>query len=547
MLKVVEINPANISDDELAAVVAALAVVTEPQAAEESARKPQSGWKRAALLEGAGIQPRIRSIDQLVTLSVAFVIALATSLPVRAQPLNTSDVMPPPAPARNAPVSLIAGSRPLLPGSPSTVVQPIAPVGFSAAAQPVAPTVTGGALRIRVALQLDAAQSSIALPDGGVIRDATTGDTIAELPAQSLWRITSDAPGGFSRLCFDGTLFNAANSDTKLAIADRAYKPVAFYANGATVPQELRSLPPSAPPRFALPTQSRSYAIVPSTADGTVAVAGKLFRGALLLQPNLKSKTNGFDVINNLELEDYLLSVVPSEMPSGWPLEALKAQAIAARSYAIANLSKHGNDGYDMKATVEDQAYAGVSAEHAESTQAVQETRGLVLEYDGKPISAFFHSSSGGYTELAQNVWSRPVPYLKAVPDYDDAAPNFSWTRSLNVGAAEQALAKSGKDVGALLTLTPVMRGVSPRVRYLMASGTNGTFFISGEEARKLFSLPSTVFNVGGAPDSYVFAGRGYGHGLGMSQWGAKRLAEAGWAAPDILSYYYKDVTVNQF
>jgi stage II sporulation protein D len=525
MLKVVEIKPANISDDELAAVMAALAIVTQPQPLIAEQPKRESGWKRAARLEGTGRKPRINSIEQLVTLSVAFVIAIATTLPVGAQGLNTSDVMPPTAPSPNA-------TNP----AAVNVVQALAPS-----------TPAGAPQRIRVALQLDTTTSNISLPDGGVVRDATTGDTIAELPPQSQWRIISDAPGGFTRLCFDGTVLNAANTNTKLAITDGAYTPVAYYSNGAAMPPELRALPPSAPPRFALPSQSRSYAIVPSTADGTVAVAGKLFRGALLLQPNAKSKTNGFDVINNLELEDYLLSVVPSEMPSGWPLEALKAQAIAARSYALANLGKHGSDGYDMKATVDDQAYSGVSAEHPESTQAVLETKGLVLEYGGKPISAFFHSCSGGYTELAENVWRRPVPYLKAVADYDDEAPNFAWTRSVNVTAAEQAFAKSGKDIGALLTLTPVMRGVSPRVRYLMASGTNGTFFISGEEARKLFNLPSTAFNVGGAPDSYVFAGRGYGHGLGMSQWGAKKLAESGWTAPDILSYYYKDVTVNQF
>jgi stage II sporulation protein D len=504
MLKVAEITPATISDDELAAVIAALAIYTEPKPMAQNKKGKTSGWKKAALLEGAG-KPRIDTLDKLVTLSVAIVIGLCSAMPAWSQE------MPPLAPEISKPVPIEQQKR------------------------------------VRVALVLDSIQTDISLPDGAVVRDATTGDTIAELPAQSQWQITSNAPGGFARICFDGKLLNAATSETKLALSDSSFKPVAYYNNTAPRAFDLRSLPPSAQPRFFLPSQQKSYVLVPAAQDGTFAVGGKLFRGTLLIQAHNGSKTNGIDLVNHVELEDYLFSVVPSEMPSRWPLEALKAQAIAARSYAVANLGKHAADGYDIKATIDDQAYAGVSAEHTESTQAVLETRGQVLQYDGKVISAYFHSASGGFTELAENVWSKPVPYLRAVADYDDDSPNFSWTRNFTVDAAEQAILKSGKNIGQLLSLTPVARGVSPRVHWLMASGTDRTVFISGEEARRIFALPSTAFNIGGTDGSYVFAGRGYGHGLGMSQWGAKKLAEAGWTAPDILSYYYKDVTVNQF
>jgi stage II sporulation protein D len=492
MLKVVHITPATISDDEMAAVMAALSICTEPQPQVVAPAKPAvSGWKKAALLEGTGKTERIRALDQIKALTVALIIGISCLLSII------------PAAAQSEP------------------------------------------MRIRVALMLDAVQADISLPDGAVIRDATTGDAIAEMPSQSQWQITTNAPGGFARICFDGTYLNAANTETKLAVVDSTYQPVAFYSGAR--PADLRPLPPSATPRFFLPSQGRSYVIVPNAEPGTFAIAGKLFRGALVLQPRTASKQNGIDLINHIELEEYLLSVVPSEMPSKWPLEALKAQAIAARSYAVANIGKHGSEGYDVKATVDDQAYAGVSAEHPETNQAVHETRGQVLMHEGKPVSAFFHSSSGGFTELSENVWSKPLPYLRAVADYDDESPHFEWTRNCAVSAAEQALAKAGRDVGQLLSITPVARGASPRVRLLMATGTNRTVFLTGEEARRFFGLPSTQFNVGYAPDSYVFAGRGNGHGLGMSQWGAKKLAEAGWTAPDILSYYYKDVTVNQF
>jgi stage II sporulation protein D len=237
---------------------------------------------------------------------------------------------------------------------------------------------------------------------------------------------------------------------------------------------------------------------------------------------------------------------VPSEMPSSWPLEALKAQSIAARSFALARCGRREADGYDVKATIEDQVYSGVGAESNNSNRAVAETCGQVLKHNGNVVTAFFHSASGGCTELSENVWSKPVPYLKAVPDYDDESPHFSWTRAFNVGDAEQALARHGKNIGKLLVIMPVARGVSPRVRWLMVVGTERTTFISGEIARKAFALPSSSFNVASADGSYIFAGRGFGHGLGMSQWGAKKLADAGYNADQILSHYYKDISIER-
>src|SRR5262249_55299463 len=142
-----------------------------------------------------------------------------------------------------------------------------------------------------------------------------------------------------------------------------------------------------------------------SAQDGVLAYNGKLVRGALSIQP--ASQGAGVNVVNYLDLEDYLLSVVPSEMPSGWPIEALKAQAISARSYAVSNLGKHGADGYDLKDNIEDQVYSGVKSEAESANLAVSSTQDLVLKYEGKPICAYFHSASGGGTETSENVWSK--------------------------------------------------------------------------------------------------------------------------------------------
>ncbi len=124
-------------------------------------------------------------------------------------------------------------------------------------------------------------------------------------------------------------------------------------------------------------------------------------------------------VINKVPLEDYLLGVVPSEMPYRWNIEAHKAQAIVARSYAIANLGKRGSHGYDLKDNAQDQVYKGVSAEKPQTSLAVQQTRNIVLTYNNKVIPAYYHASSGGKTKDASEVWVKNLPYIHAVNGYD--------------------------------------------------------------------------------------------------------------------------------
>ncbi len=142
---------------------------------------------------------------------------------------------------------------------------------------------------------------------------------------------------------------------------------------------------------------------------------GKWYRGNIIA----KLMSGGMTIINDISLESYILGVVPSEMPSKWNPEALKAQAIAARSYAIANLGKRGSKGYDLKDTPEDQAYGGASAETLETNQAVKSTQGEVLVYQNKVISAYYHASAGGHTRNAGEVWNRDLPYLASVPSFD--------------------------------------------------------------------------------------------------------------------------------
>ena len=148
---------------------------------------------------------------------------------------------------------------------------------------------------------------------------------------------------------------------------------------------------------------------------GFLATKRKWYRGDMAIY----NINNTLTVVNFLPLEEYLLGVVPSEMPSKWNLEAHKAQAIAARSYALANLNKRGSHGYDLKDTPADQAYGGASSETPRTTKAVLSTRGEVLTYDNKIIPAYYHASSGGKTQDAGNVWHHDLPYIQSVNGYD--------------------------------------------------------------------------------------------------------------------------------
>lgn len=284
------------------------------------------------------------------------------------------------------------------------------------------------------------------------------------------------------------------------------------------------------------------YLVLPKTKDGLLSYNGRVYRGAIWLKPVRAGAETSFQAINLVDLEDYLLSVVPSEMPTSWHIEAVKAQSIAARSYAVANYWKNEKDNYDVKDTTDDQVYLGVESETEAGNQACDETAGVVLKHNRKVISAFFHSTSGGATEVGENVWGKEIPYVQSVVDYDDNSPHFSWQRKCAVSQAEKAF---GLKTGSLLSIQPFWKVASNRVKQAAVVSLDNTTIVTGERLRQLFKLPSSNFNVSFEDDYYIFAGRGFGHGLGMSQYGAKTLAESGYNAAQILSYYYRDVSVE--
>lgn len=163
-------------------------------------------------------------------------------------------------------------------------------------------------------------------------------------------------------------------------------------------------------------TLDSDYIVIKPELNGFISVKHKWYRGEFIIQ----NKNGTLTVINKVDIEDYIRGVVPSEMPSSWNYEAHKAQAIAARSYALANLGKRASHGYDLKDTPEDQAYGGATAESSRTNKAVLETQGIVLIYNLKIIPAYYSASAGGQTSSSSDVWTKNLPYLKSVPSFDE-------------------------------------------------------------------------------------------------------------------------------
>ena len=283
--------------------------------------------------------------------------------------------------------------------------------------------------------------------------------------------------------------------------------------------------------------------------DEGLALDGRRYRGAL----ELRHRGAGLTAVNIVPVDDYLLSVVPEEMPTDWPAEALKAQSVAARSFALKSRGRHAAEGYDLCTTTHCQLYKGIASEKTASTAAVRATRGEVLTYGGQPIEALFHTDSGGMTESSEDVWGNPIPYLRAVRD--TPLGTMPWTKTMSTAALEQKLAAKGHNIGRLraIELSPLAVGraakdrtASGRVKAMTVTGTKGSVTLSGTAWRSLLGLKSTLFSAKLTKDSVTFTGFGAGHGLGISQWGAERLAEAGKSYADILHHYYTGVTLQR-
>ncbi|MEW6723686.1 MAG: SpoIID/LytB domain-containing protein [Bacillota bacterium] len=414
--------------------------------------------------------------------------------------------------------------------------------------------------------------------------------TMAALVAESAWLL------GATRLdlqrvgidCYEISKAVVATSAEGAAAGGPGivWRPVVTYYPypGADTILLLSAGAPSAPGKQAI---FRDVALI--------EVNGRPYRGRAELSLTAQGRLT---VINRLGVEEYLLGVVPGEMPSSWPLEALKAQAVAARTYALIQLGRHGNAGYDVCPTVHCQMYLGVHGERASTSEAVRATRGVVATYGGRLIDAVYHSHAGGQTDDVSEIWGGQAPYLAGTSQTHEG--EYRWTvatTGAQLGSGLAAAFSRRGEVGPVevISVRGERKSTAGRNLSVWIEGAHSSIVLPGETLRgalDIFAFKSLLFKVntypgwgvtqarplaevtgtssqwlmawpgpdgtrlvtvgGGQPVAYaerggvlVFTGQGYGHGVGMSQWGAYAMARAGYSYQQILQNFYRGITLQ--
>jgi stage II sporulation protein D len=244
--------------------------------------------------------------------------------------------------------------------------------------------------------------------------------------------------------------------------------------------------------------------------------------------------------IDRVNLEHYLYSVLGAEMSATFPAEALKAQAVAARTYALYRSQSARKKLFDVDNTEASQVYKGLSTEADTTQRAVRATSGQVMTYQGKYILAAFHSASGGHTENVEDIWPNALPYLRGVPDDDMGTPEYVWSKTFSLAQLSESLKISNIKEIAADRVTQYGSVVS-----LKASGDNEQT-LAGSALRSSLKLKSLRFTVTPSPEGFTFNGLGNGHALGLSQWGAYNMAQKGVKYSSILAHYYQGVDLGK-
>ncbi len=350
---------------------------------------------------------------------------------------------------------------------------------------------------------------------------------------------------------------------------------------------------------FELP---RRLDVQPDEPRAVIWLNGTPYRGGF----DIRRGETGFLVVNHVAIADYLASVVGAEMPRNWEIEALKAQAVAARTYAIQHLQP--NEIYDICDNQNCQAYGGVRSESERTQAAVAATAGIVAVFNSAPIEALYSANAGDVTESSEHVWGTAVPYLRSVPSPGDAAAmsvswgaeGYRWTRTIPLPELAEYRAFRNGDVGTIVDLRVLEHTPAGRPLRVLVVGTAGEMELYGDQVRTALGLPSAFVDlelapvtsveligaaprrfgalledghritsvrrsiafatappdielVNGAvhvavferPPSVILTGRGFGHGLGMSQWGAQGMALAGHTYDEILTHYYTGIELR--
>ena len=342
--------------------------------------------------------------------------------------------------------------------------------------------------------------------------------------------------------------------------------------------------------------------------EPVIELNNRRYRGTVEILRTPEKK--GLTAVNVLPVDDYVYSLMLRDVSPEWPMEALKALAVTERTFAMHDLGRHKAEGFDFCATNHCQTYAGQGEENTRAYQAVRETRGMVMTWQGQLISAPFHLSSGGYTENGDELWPEGRAYLRGVPDDDQTSPYFKWQKKMSPQELEDLIKAGGYNIGGLSAIeiskrkpapmTAQDRGVSGRIKSINLIGKTGVVNLTGEKFCELLSLPSSlldltvavtvadipsnitdsfgdrdtkrieiklpptkpgglltdredILRITGRKDEMVYLdGYGWGHGVGLSLWGAKAMAEKAINPganyyTTILKHYYQGVAIDKW
>ncbi len=275
------------------------------------------------------------------------------------------------------------------------------------------------------------------------------------------------------------------------------------------------------------------------TLKGEVFLKGSGYKGFI----DVRRDGNGLHFITEIPFEKYIEGVVASEIGKNWNMEATKAQAVISRTYAIYQKNINAGKNYHITSSVLHQVYKGDNTDEVVS-KAVKETAGEILTHEKKPIETFYHSTCADKTELPEEVWGKSYPYLKSVSCMGKNSPYEHWVRRFSLSEIEKALNINGIKHIDIASFTS-----TGRVKMLKIVTESSELEVKALDLRKLLGykeLPSTQFSVTMAGSEVVFEGSGYGHGVGLSQWGALELAIEGKNYKEILQYYYPGTVLQK-
>lgn len=284
-----------------------------------------------------------------------------------------------------------------------------------------------------------------------------------------------------------------------------------------------------------------------SAEDNNLFIKKARFRGVLEIQ----KWDNALSAVNRLPLESYLYGVLPHEVSPWWPMEALKAQAIAARTYALYQIQTSKAQRYDVKSTTSSQVYGGSTTERFRSTRAVDKTAGQALFYEGKVFPAYFHATCAGTTAGADELWKISVkPLAGGVKcGFCKISPHYNWRAKVPLAEIEEKMVRYSRPVGRILSIQILTQTPSHRIGSLKITGISGEAVVAAKDFRIWIGgdrMRSTRFTVTISDDFAEFKGQGWGHGVGLCQWGTLGQALAGKKSLEILEKYYPGASIQK-